>query len=140
MLQGSHERGPTNRRLGYSAIRSPASPSARGRRAAKRWPPLRGVAQNRAASLDHLVGAGEDRLRNVQPECSRSFEIEAQLERGRLLDWEIRCLLAAENPAGINTELPVDGREAGPVAHQAAGCRYFAKTVDSRKGVLHRQG
>ena len=37
-------------------------------------------------SLDHLVGAGEQRLRHGEAERLGSFHIDYQLELGRLLD------------------------------------------------------
>jgi hypothetical protein len=42
-----------------------------------------------AASLDHLVGAGEQRRRHVQPERFSCFEINGQLEFGRRLHWKL---------------------------------------------------
>jgi hypothetical protein len=37
-------------------------------------------------SLDHVVGASKDRLRNRKPERVCSLEIDRKLELGRLLD------------------------------------------------------
>ncbi len=45
----------------------------------------RAGAQARAVSFDHLVGAGEDRLRHGQAERLGGLEIDDQLEFGRLL-------------------------------------------------------
>ena len=43
-------------------------------------------------SLDHLVGAREERLRDYQADCLGGLEIDDQLEGGRLLDRQIRWL------------------------------------------------
>ena len=39
--------------------------------------------------FDHLVGAGKQRLREVEPEGSRRRKIDDELEFGRLLDRQI---------------------------------------------------
>ena len=43
--------------------------------------------QQKAPLFDHLVGAGEERRRHVETECSSGFKINYQFERGRLLNW-----------------------------------------------------
>jgi hypothetical protein len=43
----------------------------------------------RAASLDHLVGAGEDQGRDRETQRSRRFDVDHQFEPARLLDREV---------------------------------------------------
>jgi hypothetical protein len=47
-----------------------------------------------AVSLDHLVGAGEERWRNVEAERLRCLKVDHQLELGRLLDRQL-CRVGA---------------------------------------------
>src|SRR6185436_17876190 len=50
-----------------------------------------------AHSLDHLVGAGEQRRRHGQPKHPCSLQIERKLVLGRSLDRQIARLLAFED-------------------------------------------
>jgi hypothetical protein len=43
----------------------------------------------RGRSLDHLVGAAEDRLRDREPERLGGLQVDDQLELGGWLDWQI---------------------------------------------------
>ena len=55
--------------------------------------------------LDHLVGRGQQRFRDGKPERLRRFEVDDQLEFGRLLDWQVCGLGAVEDFAGIDANL-----------------------------------
>ncbi len=61
----------------------------------------------RAASFDHLVGAGEQRRSNDEAERHRSLEIDYQLGPGDLLDRQVGGLLTRDNPAGVDASLTV---------------------------------
>jgi hypothetical protein len=56
-------------------------------------------------SFDDLVGAGEDRGRDRQPEGLGGVEIDNQLEGGRLLDGRSAGLAPAEDLSGKNPDL-----------------------------------
>ena len=55
--------------------------------------------------LDHLVGAGEEGFGNGEADRFRGFDVDDELELGRLLDRQVGCLLAFENSAGIDADL-----------------------------------
>jgi hypothetical protein len=65
-----------------------------------------------AASFDHFVSAGEERGRYRKPECGCRFQIDDELELGRLEDGQVSRLLTAQNAAGIDTRLPPEVRAA----------------------------
>jgi hypothetical protein len=43
--------------------------------------------QSHGASFDHLIGRSEQCRRQVEAERFGGFEIDGELDRGRLLDW-----------------------------------------------------
>ena len=72
-------------------------PARLSRRQTREHPP--------AASFDHLVGEGQERLRHGEAERFRGLEVDHQLELGRLLDRQIGRLRALEDLAGVNPGL-----------------------------------
>ena len=56
-----------------------------------------------------------------------------------LLDRQIGRLRALENATGIDADLAIGVRDAGSVAHQAAGCCERAILIDRRHPVAERQ-
>src|SRR5262245_23792167 len=81
-------------------------------------------------SFDHLVGAGEERGRNFKAERLRGFKIDNQLKFSRLQYWQVRWLLAFQNPADVDSGLAHRIGKAGPVAYQAVGHTEITILID----------
>jgi len=92
-----------------------------------------------ASSLDHLVGAGEQRRRHVDAKGFGGLEIDDELELRWLLDWQFRGLLAFENTAGIGADLAVAIQYTGSIANQAARLDEIAQVIDCRHRIVRRQ-
>ena len=72
-------------------------------------------------SLDHLVGAAEQRCRDLDAELFYRLEIYCRFELGRLHDLQFRGLFALQDPADMDTCLPSCVRQTGAVADKATG-------------------
>jgi hypothetical protein len=71
-------------------------------------------------SLDHLVGQGEQLVRNLEAKRLRSVEIEHKLELRGPYDRKFARLLTLENPAGIDASLAIGFRDG---SHSSLGRR-----------------
>jgi hypothetical protein len=95
---------------------------------------LRAV-QQKAALLDHLVSAGEQRGWHFQAKGLRSPEVEHQLVLGRRLHRQVGRLLALEDATDIAGRASVHVDRIGTVGDQAAGGGEVAERVDCRQSV-----
>src|SRR6516165_5406795 len=71
---------------------------------------LKMIRITRAASFDHLVGAGKKRRRDFDAQTLGGLQIDDQFEFRRQRDWQVGWLLALENPAGVDTNLSIGSR------------------------------
>src|SRR5438309_8920358 len=88
--------------------------------------------------VDNVVGAGEDRWRDRQPQRLGGLEIDDQLEPSQLLDWQIGRLGAVEDLSGVNAQLARVISAARSIAYQAAGRGEIAPNIDRRNSVARR--
>jgi len=89
--------------------------------------------------FDNIIGAGEDRLRDGEPECLRSLEIDDQLEPGRLDHHP--AVLAGRDPDLLGLALGVPaGRPRGTTVGKRAPSRYPARRCGRTKNTRLREG
>jgi DNA end-binding protein Ku len=69
-------------------------------------------------SFDHLVGAADQRKRYGETECLGAAQIDHDLELGSLLHRQVGWLLALENAAAIDTDLPIRIDETAAIARK----------------------
>src|SRR5262245_4683304 len=83
-------------------------------------------------SLDHLVGAGETRWRDFEPNAPSGPEGDDELELRALDDRQIGRLVTFEDAARINADQAIRLGVAWSVASQATGLGGLAKVIESR--------
>src|SRR5271163_4662293 len=103
-----------------AGIQSPAWLAAgRALKAASPLPHRQATRRTRAASFDHLVGAGGELRRHFKPESLGSFEIDHEFNSARLIDGQVGWLFAFQNPADIHCRAPKSVADVGSIAHKA---------------------
>src|SRR5215469_5384121 len=97
-----------------------------------RWLSRR-CARGEGTSFDHLVGAGNQRRRDVQPEPSGSFQIDDQLKLNRLLNRQVARVFPFDNPINVSSRALKQNTEICAVYDQSADLGVFTKWVDGGK-------
>jgi hypothetical protein len=81
----------------------------------------------------------EQRRWHIDAERPRRFQIDDELELGRLHDRQIGRVGALENSAGVDADLANTVRDVGSVAHQPAGLDVFPLGENHRNAVARRE-
>src|SRR5262245_23107595 len=84
--------------------------------------------------LDHLVSAGEQRLRYGKAEHLRGLDVNDQREFRRLLHRHVCWRGALKDAAGIGEDLAKGVRNIAAVAHQPSGLHAITKPKYRRNG------
>src|SRR5436189_2369969 len=92
-----------------------------------------------AHSLDHLVGAGEQRRRDFEAERLRGFKIEHQLELDRGLDRKLAWLLTFEDAVDVAGRAPIIIEHVISVGQEATGFCVQTVWIDGRETVASSQ-
>src|SRR5262245_55940560 len=97
------------------------------------------AAQQAASLFDHLVGATDQRLWDIQTERFCGFEIDDHLDFRDLLNRQIGRFIALENTANVVPDHTIRLGKVTSVAHQTAGCSELSMLVDRRHSVADGQ-
>src|SRR5229473_7584350 len=89
--------------------------------------------------LDDLVGAREQRRRNVETERFRGVEIDHQIKLGGKLNWQTGRFSAFENLSSIDSGRAMRVHRARAVTDQSAADNKLARSIDRRYFVTRRQ-
>ena len=71
-------------------------------------------------SFDHLVGAQQDRCRQLDADRLGGLEIDDEIELGRLLDPKVGRLRPAQNLVNVVGGAPKQAREVRCIGHQTS--------------------
>src|SRR5262249_15263389 len=83
--------------------------------------------------LDHLVGAQEECLWDLQPQCFGDFQVHKEFELGWLLNWDFARLSRVQNLVTEVARTPPQARKVCSIGHKPARLDVVSVTVDRRQ-------
>ena len=89
--------------------------------------------------FDHLVGQGEQLIRNLQAKRLRDAEIDDQFELGRLRYRKVGRFLTFEDTARVHADLAIGVGQMRSVTDESPGCSKLAPIVNRGKDMACRQ-
>src|SRR5262249_39314771 len=90
-------------------------------------------------SFDHLVGAGQERFGDRQPERLGGRQIDHEIELSRLLDRNVAWLCPAQNLVDVVGGTPEQGRPVCSIGHQTRRFDGLPRAVHRRQPRGQRQ-
>ena len=70
--------------------------------------------------FDHFVGAVEQRRQHSQAKCLRSFEIDSEIEYGRILNWQTGWAITFEDAVNVPCRLAHQFSKINAISDEAA--------------------
>src|SRR6188768_1466807 len=89
--------------------------------------------------LNHLIGARQQRWRNLEPQRLRGAQVDHEIEFRRLLDSEFARLGSSEDPVDIRGGAPIQVLEVRAVADEQAGVTEILQRMERGQAIPNRE-
>src|SRR5262245_66328823 len=96
--------------------------------------------RSNSTSLDDLVGAKQERLRNLEAERLGGGEVDDEIELDRLRDWKVGGLGAAQNFVHVLGGAPEQVRKVCSIGHEPCHFDVLPSREHCRQPQSQRQG
>src|SRR6266700_1961636 len=92
-----------------------------------------------AHSFDHLVGAGDERRRQLEAECIGGFQVDCEVELRWQFDGQVRRVRALQDSVHVAGGAPEQVRKIRPVGDESAGHHALLRLKHRRQPVLCKE-